>query len=184
MRPVRRLALVLAAVGALSVGMALPAAALPTGPLISGGNTNLCLGIQGSSTASGARAVLGGCSGSPTQTWRVRGTTVVGGLFGYQFENGANLCLGVTGSSTSSGAQVIQGRCAAVSDHSQIWRPGFPAGGTAFDGFTADPGAGAYWLLNGHSGLCLGVQGSGTTGGSLVIQGFCDGNSPTQVWVI
>lgn len=178
MRPIRRLAVGLASVGVLSVGMALPAAALPTGSLINGGDRSLCLGIQNSGVGSD-NAVLGGCSRSPTQTWRVRATTVVGTWFGYQFENGANQCLGVTGGSTASGARVVQGPCGAVSDHSQIWRPAQHVQ-PMIVGYHTDPGPGPYWLVNGHSGLCLGV----TTGGTTAIQGTCNTSSVTQAWVI
>lgn len=150
--------------------------------------SGLCLGIQGSSTGGGAKAEVGTCSGTATQTWHVRATASVGGAIGYQLENGVGMCLGVSGGSTASGAQVVQGACSPTTDHSQIWRPAIcvetSSGATACGGFTSDPAQAYYWLVNGHSGMCLGVQGSSENSGSLVLQGTCSWDSVTQNWFI
>jgi hypothetical protein len=158
-----------------------PSLAITPGPIVNGASV-LCLGIRGSSRQSGADALIGTCdANSATQHWHVSGTTTVGGLFGWQLANGVGKCLGVQGSSTASGAHVVQVTCGSTVDHSQIWRPLIVFDGTFF-GFTADPGDGFYWLLNGHSGLCLGVHQSSTSSGALVVQGFCNSSSATQQW--
>jgi hypothetical protein len=179
---VRRVLLLLAATVGLIVGSAVPASAVPFQNLPNGASD--CLGIQSSSSASGAQAITGACAAPPTatQTWTDVGSTFVGGWFGWQFANLTGNCLGVSGSSTAGGASVVQGTCASVADHSQIWRPVLPNAAGAFFGFTGGPPTADrfYWLKNGHSGLCLGVQ----TGGNKVIQGACNAGSATQQWLI
>jgi hypothetical protein len=139
-----------------------------------------CLGIQGSSTASGAYANVGdSCTGTQTQTWFVLGTTTVGGNFGFQFANGNGLCLGVSGDGLSSGALVQQETCFDVSDHAQIWRPAEMNAAGKITYYTSAPGTWegspgwVGWLVNGHSGLCLAVKGSSGASGALVVQSTC-----------
>jgi hypothetical protein len=150
------------------------------GNIANGGRFNRCLGIRLDSHANGAAATIGDCDTSDTQLWSVRATAVVGGKFGYQYENFAHKCLGVRGGSTVS-TILVQGMCGPTSDHSQIWRP-VQWGGHGWVGFAGNPGDGWFHLMNGHSGLCMGLQGSNPTGGVAVIQGACDQNSDTQVW--
>jgi hypothetical protein len=126
----------------------------------------LYLGIQDSSTSDGANAVQGGCASSATQTWHIQATTIIDGFEGWQLQNNVGLCLGVTGGSTVSGARVVQGNCQPTSDHSQFWRPDRPTNNS---------------FQNGHSGLCMGIQGSI---GAQVVQGNCTASSSTQKWTI
>lgn len=160
-------------------GTAMVSSAVSTSQLINAGQ--VCLGIQGSSTEAGANAVVGECAGTDTQTWHVHGHTTVGGEFGWQLENNAGKCLAVLGESTGGGAQVIQDDCSATSNHSQIWRPEIDRNGV-LGGFSSSPGEAQYWLRNGHSGLCLGLKGSSTSGGTPAVQGSCNVESLTQRW--
>lgn len=145
----------------------------------------VCLGIRSSSTLAGAFAVVGGCAETPTQTWHVHNHAVVGGELGWQLQNDVGKCLAVLGESTDGGAQVIQDDCSDPSNHSQIWRPERDVGGT-LQGFTSTPGADEveFWFRNGHSGLCLGLKGSSTSGGTPAVQGGCSLSDPsrTQQW--
>jgi pectate lyase len=166
--------------GMNSAASATPQLISAGGGLINAGG-GVCLGIKGSSTLAGADAVVGECAGTLTQTWHVHNHTTVGGELGWQLENGENKCLTVLGESTSGGAQVIQDDCSATSNHAQIWRPETDAGGV-LRGFTSSPGEGQYWLRNGHSGLCLGLKGSSTSGGTPAVQGRCNLQSLTQQW--
>lgn len=189
----------LAATIALSGGLITGAvAAAPTayaagqGHLVNSGS-QLCLGILGSSTSSGAKAEQGTCAvtgPSPTQAWRVYATVYVG-YWAAQLINGVGECLGVAGSSHSSGAQVVQGTCADVAVCStdpnadactQLWAPISTVNGSLYQN---DPGPGHYGWTNGiTSGNCLGVAGSSHKNGALVVQGTCVTPIPsaTQQW--
>jgi hypothetical protein len=79
-----------------------------------------------------------------------------------QWENGNGQCLGLAG---GSGPQLVVGPCTGLSDHSQFW-------------YMAGYGKHMY---NGHTGQCVGTKGSGTSEGTLVIEGTC-GTNPTQNW--
>jgi hypothetical protein len=143
------------------------AATVTSGGPITNAGSGLCLGIKGSSTASGAVALQGYCAGTATQTWHVRASIVVGGESVSQYQNGTGNCLDVSGSSQASGAQVIQGTCSGTSNHSQFWA--YYSDGT---------------FVNVHSGPssgCMGIQGSSLLSGALVLQGTCRG-TPTQIW--
>jgi hypothetical protein len=170
----RRLAALASTVLLVIGGLALAApadASVVAGGDITNAGSGLCLGIQGSSTSSGASAEQGYCSGTPTQTWSIRAQVRDSrGYVATQFENGAHLCLGVHGGSTSSGAQVVQGTCSGRSDHSQFW-------------FVFANGDGTYRVVNYKSSLCMGIQGSSVASGAKVLQGFC--STPptlTQRW--
>jgi ricin-type beta-trefoil lectin protein len=178
MRNVTRLLLALITLGAALPLLARPAAADNVFGIKNWGN-GFCLGIAGSSKASGARAVQGGCSGSPTQSWTVaRITFDTDGTQYVQYQNGVGMCLGVHGSSTVSGAQVVQGTCATtITDEtrSQYWR--------AQDVSMPIP------LINFRSQLCMGIQNSSSAAGANVVIGTCGGSSgpgftPTQRWIL
>jgi hypothetical protein len=157
-----------AAVSASSAGAAIARTdAVASDGLIINVGSGLCLGIQGSSTASGAPAVQGYCAGTATQTWHVRATITVGGESVSQYQNGTGNCLGVQGSSTTSGARVVQGTCSGTSDHSQFWA--YYADGS-FVNVHSGPGSG-----------CMGIAGSSLGSGAAVVQGTCRG-TPTQTW--
>ena len=47
----------------------------------------------------------------------------------------------------------------------------------------AKPATPAAFIVNGRSGYCLGVPGSGTGGGALILRGHCAGNS-AQAWYV
>lgn len=148
-------------------------------------NPGLCLGIQGSNPQSGAKAIIGNCAVTDTQTWFVYRTEFVGGFLGYQLRNNDGMCLGVQGGSSASGARVVHGICGSTSDHSQIWRPRlWNDESNVWVDFVSEPGNGWYWLRNGHSGLCLGVAGSNPTSGAAVVQGHCAHTSATQQWLM
>jgi galactose oxidase len=155
--------------GALGLVAAGSASAASAGTIPNNGS-GLCIGVHNSWPA--GPAVQGFCVGTPTQTWHIKGWTYVGGQLGYQFQNAVGACLGVTQSSMVSGAAVVAGPCNSTDDHSQIWRyidflPGGPHGA----------------LVNGHSGLCMGITGSSYASGAAIIQGTCRENgSRTQSW--
>lgn len=173
MKKLRKIALVLATTAMCLLVTATPTFANP--PLfhdleiVNGGN-GMCLGIQGSSGANGARALVGSCLSTTTQTWYGWEEVSVDGLMYVQLRNQVGKCLGVTGSSPDSGAQVVQGTCGNTNDRSQFWRHN-----------SSDPGVPAA-LRNAHSGLCMGVAGSSSDPGARVIQGHCSSHSTQQWW--
>jgi Ricin-type beta-trefoil lectin domain len=144
-------------------------ASVTSGVPITNAGSNLCLGIQNSSRASGAVALQGHCGGTPTQTWHVRASIIVGGELASQYQNETGNCLGVSGSSQASGAQVVQGTCSGTNDHSQFWAWGYYSVG-AFVNVHSGPSSG-----------CMGIQGSSLLSGARVLQGTCRG-TPTQIW--
>jgi len=163
------------------IGLAGAAQAAQDTSIANAGNLSRCLGIRGSSTSGGAAATIGNCSSSATQSWHVRGTTFVGGEFGWQFENGVHKCLGLRG---GTGPDVVQGDCGSTSDHSQIWRPMTLDAFGHFLAFGNNPGPGLFWLKNGHTGKCMGLNASSTAIGTAVVTGNCSTgtSSDTQVW--
>jgi pectate lyase len=172
----RRLLLMAAIALLTSLGVTAPASAVTSGQIESYADPSMCIGIQGSAIYSGAPAVLGACVDSDTQMWHVHATTVIARRTYKQFQNNVGMCLGVTGSATYSGARVVQGTCSNTLDHSQFW----------FEnqvGRNAVNGASILHLVNGHSGMCIGLHGSSTTGGTAVVQGTC-ATTPTQSWYV
>jgi hypothetical protein len=165
----RRLLIAASAAAGLLMSSTVDASAI-TGDMLYNVGSGHCLGIQGSSTASGAYAEVGICSGTPTQTWTVR-QHIVGsdGVVADQFLNGANLCLGVLGNSLSAGVQAVQLTCSGTNDHSQFWS-------------IIAEGGGYELLKNFHSGKCLGVKGNSASSGAYVQQQDCNSRNTFQFW--
>lgn len=91
---------------------------------------------------------------------------------GYVIHNGeSGHCLGVHGGSTARGAAIVAGRC--TSDATQLW----------YAVATTRIGKATYYQYrNGHSGLCLGVQGNSARS-TQMIQESCGGTSDhSQFW--
>lgn len=146
--------------------------------------SSLCLTPQNRNTTNASTALVSQCTSEAVQHWRVGAVTWVGTFFGWQLTNGLGSCLGVHAASTTSGELAVVGPCGLVSDHSQIWRPLVFEDGELV-GFDSEPSKRAtYWLWNGHSGLCLGMQGSSTGNNVAVVQGNCTTTSQTQQWRI
>jgi hypothetical protein len=124
-------------------------------PIVNAG-ANLCLGNN-----SHGGSDIGRCGHTASQTWYVNKGIVLGDQVYLQFKNRQGNCLGLSG---SNGPGLTVGPCASTNDHSQFWWNG--------DGY----------LQNGHTGECAGTRGSGTTGGTPVIEGRC-ANTPTETWV-
>jgi len=81
---------------------------------------HLCLGVQGSSTTSGAQVLQGTCSGTSdhSQFWLV----LSDGNGHYILDNYKSyLCMGIQGSSLASGAKVLQGTCGTPATPTQRW---------------------------------------------------------------
>ncbi|MDR7086142.1 hypothetical protein J2X11_000981 [Aeromicrobium panaciterrae] len=113
-------------------------------------SSKLCVGIDKTSTASGARAVQSTCSGKAHQQWKV-----------VDHPNGdralinvaSKRCLSVKGSSISSNAYLIQTTCGLSS--AQIWKIGFlPM--SSWAAYTP-PTTGKYELVNASSNLHVGT---------------------------
>jgi hypothetical protein len=84
----------------------------------------------------------------------------------------SNWCLGVTGASVEAGADIVQGHC--TQDTSQQWhvRATVTSGGYVYRQYQ-----------NGHSGLCLDVNGAGVTSGAQLVQSACAGTADhAQFW--
>ncbi|HJQ00684.1 MAG TPA: RICIN domain-containing protein [Jatrophihabitans sp.] len=80
----------------------------------------MCLGVQGSSTSSGAQVLQGNCSGTSdhSQFWLV----LSDGNGHYILDNYKSyLCMGIQGSSLASGAKVLQGTCGTPATPTQLW---------------------------------------------------------------
>jgi serine/threonine protein kinase, bacterial len=146
--------------------------AASTGWVIKNSASTWCLGVTGSSTAAGALIAQGHCAEDTSQQWHVTATVTADGYVYYQYRNGhSGLCLDVSGSSATSGAYLVQSTCSDTSDHAQFWRNEDTAAGS-----------GGYHLVNYHSGMCMGVQGSSLKSGAKVLQGNCSSNG-TQIWL-
>jgi hypothetical protein len=130
------------------------------GATVAHGGTLICLGNNSS-----GQSDIGVCSGTPSQLWHVRQQITLNGLTYNQWENGNSKCLGLAG---STGPQLVIGACSSTSDHTQFWW------GPALRSNSE--------MINGHTGLCAGTKGSGTVGGTLVIEGTCAA-TPTQEWL-
>jgi hypothetical protein len=143
----------------------------------------LCLGVVGSQPAGNAE--VGYCKKSPTQWWTnvTPNGVYVGGYWGMQLKN-AYGCLGVAGASLQGGARVVVGPCTNPnSDHSQVWRPANFSNGHMY---TSEPTTtGFYELVNGHSGMCMGIVGSNVYSGAQVDQGGCQPvSAESQAWYV
>jgi pectate lyase len=147
-----------------SLGFTLPAllfaasSAQAAGPVsgaivtLKGVQSGNCLGVKGSSSASGATLQSQGCSASDFQRWKA----VSDGAGYYQLVNvGSGLCIDVPGASAAGGAVMQQWGCAG--GNWQKW---------AFN----DDGSGHYYLTSKSSGLSLDVLNQNTANGAAVVQ--------------
>lgn len=119
---------------------------------IVGVQSNKCVGVVNSSTASLARLEIRTCSGIASQ--RFRPEAMGGGFFRLRNEL-SGLCMDVSGGSLADGAAVIQFACGTQLN--QQWS------------FT-DLASGAERITARHSGKVLDVTGQGTADGTLVEQ--------------
>jgi hypothetical protein len=128
--------------------------------------SQLCL----DSNSSG-QSDLNGCDFLSTELWIVIAhITLTNPLTGkpatYNQWSSDGKCLGLAG---GTGPQLVIGACSSTSDHSQFWW-----GPTISNSnYSA--------MINGHTGKCVGTNGSGTSVGTLVIEGTCT-VGPTQQW--
>ncbi|MFF4937324.1 ricin-type beta-trefoil lectin domain protein [Micromonospora sp. NPDC000729] len=124
----------------------------PTGEVRSA-SANRCLDVNGASQADGAVVQIWDCNGGPNQQWTA-GTNNQLTVYG-------NKCLDVPGAASGSRARIMT--CTGGSN--QQWR--INADGT---------------IVGVGSGLCLDVNGQGTTNGTAVQIWTCNGGS-NQRWV-
>jgi V8-like Glu-specific endopeptidase len=88
--------------------------------------SGLCLGVDGASTADGARVSQFGCDPTPTttenQAWRFTFTRSVGNTNYYQIRNGkSGKCIGINGGSNANGAFASQFTCGATGINNQSY---------------------------------------------------------------
>lgn len=84
--------------------------------LVKNTRSNLCLGVDGASTADGARIAQYGCDPTPTttenQAWRFAFAGTVAGTNYYQIRNGkSGKCIGIESGSTANAARAFQFGC-------------------------------------------------------------------------
>jgi predicted alpha-1,2-mannosidase len=130
-------------------------ATAPTGPIVSGVSSGLCVDDSNSSTTNGSHIQIWTCNGTGAQNWTVGtdGTLrVLGG------------CMDVTNGGTTSGTLVQFYQCNGTG--SQVWQPG--SNGS---------------LVNPQSGLCLDDPGSSTTTGTQLQIYTCNGTN-AQNWTL
>lgn len=128
-------------------------------------HSGLCMGIKGSSTASGALIQAQHCDGSPFQTWKL-----VRDSAGYaQIVNaGSGMCLDVPGATKERGTNLQQWGCGSADN--QKWNP-------------SDQGNGQVALISKTNGLAVDVHGAGTVNGTRIIQWTWSGAS-NQRWTL
>ncbi|MEM9562989.1 MAG: RICIN domain-containing protein, partial [Actinomycetota bacterium] len=119
-------------------------------------HSDLCLGVAGGSTASGAAIGQLPCDGSPSQTFTV--TNLGGGYHRVQLAHSGK-CVDIEGASTASLTPAIQWDCHGGPNQQ----------------FTVQLGAGTTTLVPRHSGLCLDIEGAVRTSGAALIQYTCTG---------
>jgi hypothetical protein len=124
--------------------------------------SNRCIGVDGASTANGARLKQFTCDGSTNQTWL--GT--ISGTQNIATNAKSHRCMGVDGASTANGAIIAQFTCDGSTN--QKWT------------LTA-VGGDIVTIRNGKSGRCIGVDGASTANGAQLKQFDCDG-SLNQRW--
>jgi Ricin-type beta-trefoil lectin domain len=127
----------------------------PTGPIVSGVSSSLCVDDSGSSTTPGSHVQIWDCNGTGAQNWTVESNGTLQVLGG---------CLDVTSGGTASGTLVQYWTCNGTG--SQTWTRG--ANGS---------------LVNPQSGLCLDDPNSSTTEGTQLQIWTCNGTG-AQNWSI
>lgn len=138
------------------------------------GDSALCMGVDGNSTASGAHVSQFWCDGrdfpSDNQYWRLRAD----GAGGFRFVNTrSNLCMGLDGTGLANGDRVAQFACDASSTTAtkQSWR------------FVRTSGN-FYQVRNSRSGKCVGISGGSNANGGMAAQFGCSalGSINNQSW--
>ena len=127
----------------------------PTGPIVSGVSSGLCVDDSSSSTTNGSHIQIWTCNGTGAQNWTVEtdGTLrVLGG------------CMDVTGAGTTSGTKIEFYQCNGTV--AQQWQE-------RSDGSIYNP----------NSGMCLDDPGSSTTSGTQLQIYTCNGTN-AQKWTV
>jgi hypothetical protein len=102
--------------------------------------------------------------------------SLAGPLYGpYHIENvRSGLCLTIQGASTATNALALQYTCNTTAPYNEDW-------------WLEDlsPGDNWYHFVNGHSGLCLTVQGASTANNARTLQYPCDYSAPyNEEWLL
>lgn len=126
--------------------------------------SNLCLSIEGGSTADGAKAVQAACVNSSTQNFDFALQT--DGTYRIMNANSSKN-LDISGISLADGAVVLQ----------------WPSTGADNQRFTLKPIGTGYQMIAKHSGKCVDVKDFSTTVGSAIQQWSCGGNT-NQRWTL
>ncbi len=127
----------------------------PTGPIVSGVSSSLCVDDSGSSTTNGSHIQIWTCNGTGAQNWTVQPDGTLHVLTG---------CMDVTGAGTAVGTKIEFFQCNG--SVAQQWQ-------ARADGS----------LLNPNSGLCLDDPGSSTTTGTQLQIYTCNGTN-AQKWTL
>jgi predicted alpha-1,2-mannosidase len=127
----------------------------PTGPIVSGVSSSLCVDDNHSGTTNGTAIQIWTCNGTGAQNWTVEPNGTLQVLGG---------CMDVTGGGTTSGTKVQYYQCNGTG--AQQWQP--QSNGS---------------LLNPQSGLCLDDPGSSTTSGTQLQIYTCNGTN-AQKWTL
>ena len=127
----------------------------PTGPIVSGVSSSLCVDDSNSSTTAGSHIQIWACNGTGAQSWTVESNGTLQVLGG---------CLDVSSGGTTSGTKVQYWTCNGTG--AQQWTTG--ANGS---------------LVNPQSGLCLDDPGSTTTQGTQLQIWTCNGTG-AQNWTL
>ncbi|MFJ8608067.1 RICIN domain-containing protein [Streptomyces sp. NPDC093675] len=144
------------------VAFSLPAAADPTQSWIRNDYSELCLTIDGGSTANNAVAVQYTCDSHNARYWYL--VSVGGGYYNIRNVNSGK-CLTIAGGSTADNAYAVQYNC---DGHlSRNWRVS---------------GTRPYVkIVNQNSGKCLTPAGGSTANLAKIVQYTCDSH-PSRIW--
>jgi hypothetical protein len=127
----------------------------PTGPILSGVSSGLCVDDSGGSTSNGSHVQIWTCNGTGAQNWTIAADGTIQVLGG---------CLDVSGAGTTAGTVVQYWQCNGTV--AQQWQ-------ARSDGS----------LYNPNSGMCLDDPGSSTTAGTQLQIWTCNGTN-AQKWTI
>jgi predicted alpha-1,2-mannosidase len=131
------------------------AGAAPTGPIVSGVSSSLCVDDNGGSTTTGSHIQIWACNGTAAQNWTVAANGTL------QVEGG---CMDVTSSGTANGTLVQWYTCNGTG--AQQWETGASNS-----------------LINPESGKCLDDPGSTTAQGTQLQIYTCNGTN-AQNWTL
>ena len=134
-------------------------------------NSGLYMDVERVSMSDGARIHQWTYTGANNQWWNTQDSGYGDGSVNMVSVNSGK-CLGVGGGSITQGAPIVQWGCNGNPDQTWFW---------AYTGNDTSDGWPIFNVVNGNSGMCLGIGGASTQVGAYAVQWGCNG-SADQEW--